>query len=67
MRNDKGVIQKVEKAMMIVKIKNCDYKAYEGMEVKAHYIFSNGINFITRIGMVFVPTGDYEVIADIED
>lgn len=52
---------------MIVRIKKCDYKAYEGMEVKAHYIFSNGINFITRIGMVFVPTGDYEVIADIED
>lgn len=52
---------------MIVRIKKCDYKAYEGMEVKAHHIFSNGIDFITRIGMVFVPTGNYEVIAEIDD
>lgn len=53
--------------MMIVRIKKCDYKAYEGMEVKAHYIFSNGINFITRIGMVFVTKGNYEIIANIDN
>lgn len=53
--------------MKIVRINKCEYKQYEGMEVKAHYIFSNGINFITRIGMVFVPNGDYETIADIEE
>ena len=53
--------------MKIVRIKKCEYKEYEGMEVKAHYIFSNGINFITRIGMVFVPNEDYEVIAEFNE
>ena len=51
----------------IVRIKKCEYKEYEGMEVKTHYIFSNGINFITRIGMVFVPKGNYEIIANIDN
>lgn len=47
---------------MKVKILKCDYPEFIGSEVEPYYEFSNGINFITRIGMVFVPNGDYEVI-----
>jgi hypothetical protein len=41
---------------MKIKIINGEYK---GMIVDTYYIFSNGIDFVTKNGLVFIAKGDY--------
>ena len=47
---------------MKVKILKCEFKEFEGKIVDTNYEFSNGINFITRYGMIFVPKENYEIV-----
>lgn len=47
---------------MKVKILKCEFKEFEGDIVDTYYEFSNGINFVTGYGMVFVPKENYEII-----
>lgn len=46
---------------MKVKILKCEFEEFVGTEQEVYYQFSNGINFITSYGMVFVPKENYEV------
>jgi hypothetical protein len=46
---------------MKVKILKCEFEEFIGTEQEVYYQFSNGINFITSYGMVFVPKENYEV------
>ena len=52
----------MEEKLKKVKILKCEYPEFIGNEVEPYYEFSNGIDFITKIGLVFVPKGNYEVI-----
>lgn len=51
---------------MKVKILKCEFEEFIGTEQEVYYQFSNGINFITSYGMVFVPKENYEVIEEID-
>lgn len=47
---------------MKVKVLKCECKEFEGKIVDIYYAFSNGIDFVTKYGLVFVKKGDYEVV-----
>ena len=47
-----------------VKVLRCTYPEFIGQVVETYYIFSNGVDFITRYGLVFLATGDYEEVME---
>ena len=47
---------------MKVKILRCDLKEFEGKIVETYYRFSNGIDFVSKYGLIFVKSGDYEIV-----
>ena len=49
---------------MKVKVLNCDYKEFEGQIVDTYYQYSNGVDFVTRYGLVFLKHGDYEIVEE---
>ena len=53
---------------MIIRVLSCKTfsrgKEFIGQVVPAYYIFSNGVNFVTRYGMIFLEKGEYEIIKE---
>ena len=52
--------------MMKVKILKCDWPEHEGQIVDIIHKYYNGIDFVTKTGLVFVTNGDYEYVEDTE-
>ena len=47
---------------LLIRVLKCDYEEFVGQIVETYYRFSNGVNFVTRYGMVFLANGDYEEV-----
>ena len=50
-----------------VRVLKCDYEEFVGKVVDTYYRYSNGVDFVTRYGLVFLNKGDYEVVSEEED
>ena len=51
---------------MKVKILKCDWTEYEGQVVDIIHKYYNGIDFVTKKGLIFVKNGDYEYVENTE-
>ena len=51
---------------MKVKILRCDWKEFEGQVVDVIYKYYNGIDFVTKKGLIFVKNCDYEYVENTE-
>lgn len=51
---------------MLIRVLSCKSfsrgEEFIGKVVPAYYIFSNGVNFVTRYGMIFLEKGEYEIV-----
>jgi len=45
-----------------IKVLKCDYPEFVGQVVETYYRFSNGVDFVSKHGLVFIPIGDYEEV-----
>ena len=47
-----------------VKVLKCDYPEFIGQIVEVYHFYLNGVDFVTKYGLVFLPKGHYEEVKE---
>lgn len=47
---------------MRVRVLRCHKQEFIGKIVDTYFTFANGVNFVTKYGMIFLESGDYELV-----